>query len=129
MKRSLEPSPFEHCLIVSARVRVKHRNETETRAFAETRLLELLGKPKKITLSAIYAAHEHSEFRFVLERSSDPDEPGPYKRAIDLMLVCEETQEAQVDIVEIDAVPAKNPDDAADDSNLYFWMERLAMIN
>ena len=126
MRRCLEPSPFEHCLVVTARVRVKHRNEAETRAFAESRMREILAEPK-VTLSPIYGSSEQSEFRFVLERSVDGG--SPYKRVIDLMLVCEETGEAQVDIVELDCVPVKNPDEPADDSNLNFWMRRLAMIN
>jgi hypothetical protein len=126
MLRSLEPSPFEHCLVLTARVRLHHRNEAEARAFSEGRMRDILQEPK-ISVSTIYSNYDHSEFRFVLERSRNS--VSPYKRVIDLMLVCEQTAEASVDIVEINTVAVADPDNPADDSSLDFWMRRLHMRN
>ena len=125
MLRALEPSPFEHCMSVTGRVKLMHSTAEDGEAFAAKQLPGLVGVKGGLTVSTVYGNQDgFAEFRFTLQRE-DPDGVSPYKRVIDFMLRTLESGEAIVDIVEINSVRVNDPDNPANNSAAEEWLKRL----
>ena len=128
LKRSLEPSPFEHCLAVIGRVKLNHASDLDALKFSQETLYNWLRvdpSDNALTVSEIFANSEgYAEFRFTLLRTSI-DQISPYRRVLDAMLKGLENSEAVIDIVELDTIPVANPKDASNEISLHHWIHRL----